>query len=91
MANIRSSDPTNNCATHFGSRSLFVSKVANACPNRQGSFLPVQGENPGNEVDLAPFFGLLLLKPHANGRNNVGFHMLCPFAHPPCCMLLHKV
>lgn len=49
------------------------------------------GFNPGNEVGLAPCFGLVLLKPHTNGRNIVGYHMLRPFAHLPCCMLLEVV
>ena len=56
MANIPSSDPRNNCATHFGSRSLFVSKVANVqstpCPNPRVLFYPSGERTLGTRLVL---------------------------------------
>ena len=68
MANIPCNDPRHNCGTHFGSRSLFVSKVANVqstpYPNPRVLFYPSRERTLGTRLVLP-----LLLKPHANGRD----------------------
>ena len=92
-----SSDPTNNCATHFGSRSLFVSKVANVqstpCPNPGVLFYPSGERTLGTRLVLPLALARFYLSPMQTDAtsNIVGYHMLRPFAHSPCFMLLEVV
>ena len=97
-----SSDPRNNCATHFGSRSLSVSKVANVqstpCPNQRVLFYPSGERTLGTRLVLPLALAWFYLSPMqtdatllATTHNVVEYHMLRPFAHPPCCMLLEVV
>ena len=87
MANIPCNDPRHNCGTHFGSRSLFVSKVANVqstpCPNPRLLFYPSRERTLGTRLVLP-----LLLKPHANGRNIVG-QQRPTLLDITCCVRLH--